>query len=76
MIIPVHWFRVPNAGLTRNLLENWVYRPARPACWAIFGRSNAGHLEYMYCHRDLCYLYLTVHGPTVYYSTSPYFQPT
>ena len=29
IIIPVRWFRVPNAGLTRSRLENWVYGPAR-----------------------------------------------
>ena len=27
-IIPVRWFRVPNAGLTRKWFETWVYRPA------------------------------------------------
>ena len=28
---PVRWFRVPNAGLTKNWLENQVYGPAKSA---------------------------------------------
>ena len=54
IIIPVRWFRVQNAGLTRNRLENWVYGPARPAglgcfwtveCWS--DQHLAGHLGYI-----------------------------
>ena len=54
IITPVRWFRVPNAGLTRNRLENWIYGPARPAgfgclwtvkCWS--DQHLAGHLGYM-----------------------------
>ena len=55
IIIPVRWFRVPNAGLTRNRLENWIYGPARPAglvcfwtvnCWS--DQHLVGYLGYMH----------------------------
>ena len=46
MIIPVRWFRVRNAGLTRNWLENWMYgsaRQSRNSWW--LGNHDFAHLS-------------------------------